>query len=187
MSGFSKYGDITRVDTSGASQTTANQDRLGYSGVAASHKLMETDFQRANDYKSSIYQAANEYQIDPALIGAIASRESRVGAALVNGRGDQGNAFGLMQVDKRWHSPRGSFDSVEHLKQGTGILVDMIGDIKRKFPSWTKEQQLKGALAAYNMGPHIVRDYQNVDASTTGQDYSNDVIARAQWLKKKGF
>ncbi|XP_072913887.1 lysozyme g-like isoform X1 [Hemitrygon akajei] len=187
MSSFSRYGDITSIDTTGASLETANQDRLGYSGIAASQALMATDLGRANHYRPLIYQVAHAHQIDPALIGAIASRESRVGAALVNGWGDNGNAFGLMQVDRRWHSPCGSYDSREHLMQATEILVGMIGAIKQKFPSWTKEQQLKGALAAYNMGPDKVNGYHNVDANTTGHDYSNDVIARAKWLKENGF
>ncbi|XP_072913890.1 lysozyme g-like isoform X2 [Hemitrygon akajei] len=172
MSSFSRYGDITSIDTTGASLETANQDRLGYSGIAASQALMATDLGRANHYRPLIYQVAHAHQIDPALIGAIASRESRVGAAL---------------VDRRWHSPCGSYDSREHLMQATEILVGMIGAIKQKFPSWTKEQQLKGALAAYNMGPDKVNGYHNVDANTTGHDYSNDVIARAKWLKENGF
>ncbi|XP_051877223.1 lysozyme g-like [Pristis pectinata] len=187
MSGASIYGDITRVETTGASQETANQDNLNFKGVAASHRLMATDLQRVNRYKSLTQQVAHAHQIDPAIIGAIISRESRGGNALVDGYGDYGNAFGLMQVDVRYHSPVGGWDSKEHLMQATGILVKMIEAIQQKFPYWTKEQQLKGGISAYNMGPGNVESYNNVDARTTGKDYSNDVVARAQWLKKNGF
>jgi hypothetical protein len=38
-----------------------------------------------------------------------------------------------------------------------------------------------GALAAYNKGDNVVHSYNNVDENTTGKDYSNDVVARAQW------
>ena len=38
-----------------------------------------------------------------------------------------------------------------------------------------------GGIAAYNMGDGNVHSYENVDGSTTGGDYSNDVVARAQW------
>lgn len=44
-----------------------------------------------------------------------------------------------------------------------------------------------GAIAAYNMGDGRVDSYANVDAKTTGKDYSNDVVARAQWYKQNGF
>lgn len=40
-----------------------------------------------------------------------------------------------------------------------------------------------GAIAAYNMGDGNVHSYESVDANTTGKDYSNDVVARAQWYK----
>lgn len=41
-----------------------------------------------------------------------------------------------------------------------------------------------GAIAAYNMGDGNVDSYENVNAKTTGGDYSNDVVARAQWYKR---
>ncbi|XP_054460631.1 LOW QUALITY PROTEIN: lysozyme g-like, partial [Anoplopoma fimbria] len=57
-----------------------------------------------------------------------------------------------------------------------------------KFPSWSAEQQLKGGIAAYNMGDGNVHSYGEVDAHTTGGDYSNDVVAKAQWSNKiKGY
>jgi len=44
-----------------------------------------------------------------------------------------------------------------------------------------------GGLAAYNMGDGNVHSYENVDENTTGEDYSNDVVARAQWYKRRCF
>lgn len=109
------------------------------------------------------------------------------------------------------HTARGSWDSEEHLSQATGILVDFIDRISKKFPSWSSEQKLKGwfhwirncrdnlllcfsfvfvftgGIAAYNMGDRNVHSYDSVDANTTGKDYSNDVVARAQWYKNNGF
>lgn len=34
------------------------------------------------------------------------------------------------------------------------------------------------------MGDGSVHSYERVDEYTTGGDYSNDVVARAQWFKK---
>ncbi|XP_042166587.1 lysozyme g-like [Oncorhynchus tshawytscha] len=40
------------------------------------------------------------------------------------------------------------------------------------------------ALAAYNMGAGSISSYEQVDAKTTGGNYANDVVARAEYLKK---
>lgn len=53
------------------------------------------------------------------------------------------------QVDKRYHKIVGSWDSKEHIAQGTEILCGMINEIERKFPTWTKEQQLKGSFVNF--------------------------------------
>lgn len=41
---------------------------------------------------------------------------------------------------------------------------------------------LVGGIAAYNAGVDHVESWSNVDQHTTHHDYSNDVIARAQYL-----
>uniref|UniRef100_A0A674NRY3 Lysozyme g n=1 Tax=Takifugu rubripes TaxID=31033 RepID=A0A674NRY3_TAKRU len=165
------YGNIMSIETSGASAMTAAGDRLG-PGKQGSHEMARIDLERMKKYKT--------------LIAGIISRESRAGNQLVNGRGDHGRAFGLMQIDPQNSgiTPVGSWDSVEHLIQATKILLSFIDVIKNKFPSWNANQHLKGAIAAYNMGDQNVRSYETVDAATTGRDYSNDVVARAQWYKR---
>uniref|UniRef100_A0A674N2G9 Lysozyme g n=1 Tax=Takifugu rubripes TaxID=31033 RepID=A0A674N2G9_TAKRU len=179
------YGNIMSIETSGASATTAAGDRLG-PGIQGSREMARIDLERMKKYKSIIRQAGQKCDVDPALIAGIISRESRAGNQLVNGRGDHGRAFGLMQIDPQNSgiTPVGSWDSVEHLIQATKILLSFIDVIKNKFPSWNANQHLKGAIAAYNMGDQNVRSYETVDAATTGRDYSNDVVARAQWYKR---
>ncbi|XP_073319311.1 lysozyme g-like [Pagrus major] len=182
------YGNIMDVETTGASWQTSQQDGLGFSGVKASQRMAEIDEDRMEKYRSKINRVGGKYGIDPALIAAIISRESRAGNQLNGGWGDGGNAWGLMQVDVNpnggGHTARGAWDSEEHLCQATEILVYFIGRISKKFPGWNTEKKLKGGIAAYNMGDGNVRTYENVDSSTTGGDYSNDVVARAQWYKK---
>ncbi|XP_071361861.1 lysozyme g-like isoform X2 [Trachinotus anak] len=179
-----------RIQTTGASWQTSQQDRLGYEGVSASHTMAKTDQERMGRYKSIINRVGNDTGIDPALIAGIISRESRAGNALDGGWGDGGRAWGLMQVDITStggrHTPQGAWDSEEHIRQATGILVYFIERIRNKFPNWSREEQLKGGIAAYNMGDGNVRS-KNVDESTTGGDYSNDVVARAQWYRNNGF
>lgn len=175
-----------RIDTTGASHITAGADHLE-AGVDASHKMAAMDYSRMQMYKPIIKAVAREKGIDAAVIAAIISRESRAGAGLNNGWGDFGNAFGLMQVDRRYHVPQGTWDSKEHVAQATQILVDFTGTMRQNFKDWTREQCMKGGIAAYNCGPFNVKSYANVDSNTTGRDYSNDVVARAQYYKSEGF
>ncbi|XP_060783351.1 lysozyme g-like [Neoarius graeffei] len=181
------FGDVTKIDTTGASETTAKQDKLTIKGVEASFKLAGHDLKNMEQYKDIITKVGKAKQMDPAVIAGIISRESRAGAVLVNGWGDHGNGFGLMQVDKRYHTPKGAWNSEEHVTQGTEILIDSIKVIQKKFSSWSKEQQFKGGISAYNAGPGNVRTYERMDIGTTGNDYANDVVARAQWFKGKGY
>lgn len=66
--------------------------------MEASYKLAENDQKRMEKYKDIILNVANAEEMDPAVIAAIISRESRAGSVLVDGWGDHGNGFGLMQV-----------------------------------------------------------------------------------------
>lgn len=116
------YANIMNVETTGASANTASQDKLSYSGkvfttrcssvsnkpsvqnpvfcegVPASETMAHTDAGRMAKYKTKINSAAAAYGIDPALVAAIISRESRAGNVLIDGWGDHGHAWGLMQV-----------------------------------------------------------------------------------------
>ncbi|XP_065122570.1 lysozyme g-like [Paramisgurnus dabryanus] len=181
------YGDIMKIDTTGASEATAKQDKLTIKGVAASKKLAENDLKRMEKYKSLIIKVGKAQKMDPAVVAAIISRESRAGAVLKDGWGDHGNGFGLMQVDKRYHTPVGAWDSEQHLTQAIEILIGSIQAIKKNFPQWTQEQCFKGGISAYNAGPGNVRTYENMDKGTPGHDYANDVVARAQWFRSKGY
>ncbi|XP_016411189.1 lysozyme g-like [Sinocyclocheilus rhinocerous] len=92
-----------------------------------------------------------------------------------------------MQVDKRYHAPTGTWDSEQHVTQATEILIGFIKEVKGKFPKWTQEQCFKGAISAYNAGVKNVQTYERMDIGTTGDDYANDVVARAQWFKSKCY
>ncbi|KAG8451882.1 hypothetical protein GDO86_003906 [Hymenochirus boettgeri] len=155
--------------------------------VKASERMAQTDLPRMNKYKAVIKSVAQKKGVDAAVIAGIISRESRAGSVLRNGWGDHGNAFGLMQVDKRYHKIRGAWNSDMHITQGTEILIGMFNAIKKKFPKWSTTQHLKGAIAAYNAGSGNIRSYEAIDSRTTGKDYSNDVVARAKFYKWNGY
>ncbi|XP_053560871.1 lysozyme g [Bombina bombina] len=174
------------LSTTGASAQTAGYDNLSYTGVEASQTMASSDLQNLNLYKTKIENVAKKNRVDPALLGGIISRQSCAGSILQNGWGDFGICFGLMQVHKTYFNPCGAWDSEEHLNQGTEILLEMLKSIKNKFPKWPEEDWLKGAIAAYMCGPEKVVD-ENVDKNTEGEDFANDVIARAQYFKNHGY
>jgi peptidoglycan hydrolase-like protein with peptidoglycan-binding domain len=173
---------LSEYRPTGASSATARQDGLP-GGVASSHKMARTDLPKMKKFADEFAAAGKKYGLPPALLAAIASRESRGGSALDSrGFGDAGNGFGLMQVDKRFHSLKGGPFSAAHIDQAAGILKSYLNQVKAKHPSWPNEQQLRGAVAAYNSGVGNVQTIKNMDVGTTGNDYSNDVWARAQEL-----
>ncbi|XP_063161044.1 lysozyme g-like [Candoia aspera] len=187
MEAHSYYGNIMDVDTTGASLETGKQEGLRYGGVAGSEIIAKRDLNNLEKYKMKIKRVSEKTNIDAAVTAAIISRESHAGTVLKDGWGDHGNGFGLMQVDKRYHKLVGTWDSEEHINQATLILCSMIEEIKKKFPSWTKEQQLKGGISAYNAGPKNVQSYAGMDIGTAHNDYANDVVARAKFFKENGY
>ncbi|CAK6953361.1 hypothetical protein AALO_G00272580 [Scomber scombrus] len=145
-------------------------------GDSSYQRQAEDDLSYMNKHKDKIVSAANKHGIKPSIVAGIISRETRAGRGAglsSDGWGDNGNGYGLMQVDKRWHNPRGQWDSEEHIVQGVQVLKGCQSDVERKFPHMSHDQKMKGALAAYNMGAQNMNP-NNVDAHTTGGDYSRD-------------
>ena len=88
------------------------------------------------------------------------------------------------KVDKRYHKIP-STSTIDNVDQGADILKGMIEGVTKEHPDWTKNQQLRGGVAAYNFGISNVRTIARMDIGTTGNDYSSDVMARAQHLAKR--
>jgi len=171
----------------GASAQTAAQDRLT-PGPDSSRTMAETDLRRIMALKERFNVAAALTGLPPAILAAIASRESRCGNVLQeDGTGDGGNAFGIMQVDRRFHTIAGQPDpkSQAHINQASGILKDGLDAMVRKFPAEAPARQLQAAVAAYNCGTRSVTSLETVDIATTGRDYSNDVWERARFYASK--
>ena len=179
---------LSGADVMGASNTTARQDGLAVSGVAASRQMAATDLSRVLAHESSIRIAGALTDVPPAVLAAIASRESRAGAALAaDGTGDHGNGFGIMQIDRRFHQLQGDPHSREHIVQAAEILASFRRQVARKHASWRDSHLLKGAIVAYNTGVNNVRTIGGMDRGTTGDDYGADVVARAQFYLEQGF
>lgn len=162
----------------------------GKGGRAASELDARINLRRKTPtgYWGRIRQAAQEHDIPQSLLMAICCRESNHGGALDrNGEGDRGHAFGVGQVDKRYHKQRGRPDpySLDHLRQCAEILADYREQVRKKHMDWRDKYVIKGAAVAYNSGVKNVVTITNMDAGTTGNDYGADVLARAQYYAKR--
>jgi soluble lytic murein transglycosylase-like protein len=142
---------------------------------------IEHSMDRLSRIHSKLQKAADKHAIPVEILAAIADRESGVGSGLDVSGWDMGkNAYGIMQVDKRFHNVRGKTpDSQEHINQAAEILRQARNDMDRKFPKDTDEQRWQSAIAAYNTGAGRVKSHAGRDRATAGHDYSADVWERA--------
>ena len=96
-----------------------------------------------------IIETAEEYGIDPAIIFAMAYRESSYNPNII---GDGGNSFGLMQVQPRWHSERMErLDCLDLLDpvQNVTVAIDYLSEML----DWY-DGDIAKALVAYNQGSY---------------------------------
>ena len=169
--------------TSGASRTTAQGNGVGGHGVGASEAMANQDRQRLLGMSDQFAAVGDRHGLPPALLAAIASRETRGGTQLDRdgySRWD-GQGFGVMQVDRRHHAPAGGATSEAHIEQAGQILSGYLDQVKQDFPDWTDSRQLQAAVFAYHRGPGSVRKGP-LDHNSAGRDYSSDVWARARHL-----
>lgn len=149
------------LEPTGASAETAGYDNLP-GGVASSRQMAEMDAATIFQFAERFEIAGDTLDLPPALLAAIASRESRGGRGLdENGEGDGGNGVGIMQIDKRFHSPvniGSDFDSQGHINQAAKILLGNFEQARADYPEWGEAIQLQAATAAYNRGAVVFED-----------------------------
>ncbi|NXN01165.1 LYG protein, partial [Sylvia borin] len=149
-------------------------------GYAMIRRTAEADLVRLRRYEIPIKRVARNLCLDPALIGAIMSQESRVGLLLDNGWDRARQKYGLMQISRQQLQPYVVWDSEEHINQCSNILVLSINEVRARHPTWTWDRQLRGGVSAYNAGVNTVHTYDKIDIGKI-HNYANDVDARARF------
>lgn len=128
-----------------------------------------------------LFKDAAGSDLTPALLLAIGSRESALGKALDSSwKGDNGNAWGIMQIDRRahpqWTERHAPNDHAANVQKGADVLRSEVEYFGR----------LRPALASYNTTRGAVETALSkgisVDTYTTGGDYTEDVLRRAEWI-----
>lgn len=171
-------------ETTGAKRGTAKGQGVAGSGVEASEAMADQDRERLLVMQETFAKVAADHDLPPALLAAIASRETRGGSQLDDEGYSiwDGNGFGVMQVDKNSHTPVGGPRSTEHIDHAATILAGYRDQLAKKFPDWEPDEVLQAAVYAYNAGPSRVKSLETLDKISTGKDYSADVWARARHL-----
>jgi hypothetical protein len=117
-------------------------------------------------FEEDILQAAQTYQVDPALIHAIIMAESSYNPRAVSHRGAQG-LMQLMPTTAKWLGIEDSFDPAMNIDGGVRYFKRLLdrfdGDVKL-------------ALAAYNAGSRYVRKYGGVPPFKATRIYIKKVL-----------
>uniref|UniRef100_A0A8V0YTH5 Lysozyme g n=1 Tax=Gallus gallus TaxID=9031 RepID=A0A8V0YTH5_CHICK len=180
---YSCYGDISALQAPTISCTAV---RAQDCGLAALRRTVEADVIRLRRYEVPIKRVARRLCLDPALIAAIISQESRAGLLLDNGWDQGRQRYGLMQIDRRYYQPFGMWDSEEHINQCSSMLVAGINEVRARHPAWSWDQQLRGGICTYHARAGNLQIYDE-DPCSRDNNYVNSVIRRAQYLKRNGF
>lgn len=126
------------------------------------------DVPLATELQLHIIRVAESYGIDPAILLAMCFRESSYNPASI---GDYGAAFGLMQIQPRWHSERmarlGCLDLLDPF-QNVLVGADYLAEQRARYGG-----DISKALVAYNAGHY--------DGTMTS--YAKDVLAKAEELR----
>lgn len=126
----------------------------------------EPVFQRIQSFHDIIIKASRSYDVDPALVYAVISRESSGNPQLVSSAG----AKGLMQLMDGTAQELGvtdSFDPEENILGGTRYLKQMLNRF---------DGDLRLALAAYNAGPGAVEKYGGIPPYRETVNYVDRVM-----------
>ncbi|NXQ71125.1 LYG protein, partial [Quiscalus mexicanus] len=149
-------------------------------GYAMIRRTAEADLPRLRRYEIPIKRVARNLCLEPALIGAIMSQESRVGLLLDNGWDRARQKYGLMQISRQQVQPSVTWDSEEHINQCSNILVLSINEVRARHPTWSWDRQLRGGISAYNASVNSVQTYNKMGIGKT-HNYASDGDVRLRF------
>jgi soluble lytic murein transglycosylase-like protein len=143
-------------------------------------------------YKEAIIEAAERFGHDPWILCGIIERES----TWRNIIGDRGFGHGLMQIDSNTRNGNTQWcedwvaqgmDPTANILKGAAILDSKWRFLAPKVNLYGWEM-LRAVIAAYNTGEgnvlRSIRAGRDVDSTTTGGDYSADVLRRSAHYKE---
>ncbi|AUI67730.1 hypothetical protein [Beggiatoa leptomitoformis] len=213
---FRKIFDSRETSTTPTTSTPTTQAGRFPTTYDSNNTTMLRQLTEAKKYITYINEAVRLYPfLTPAILAGIGSRESHWGLALTPptpaGRGDfarraprggrttpeppdgGGYGRGLMQIDYDWHefARVGNWQSP---RENILYACKVLDESRRFFQQRVNLRDadlLRATIAAYNGGAtatlNAINGGQDIDANTTGKDYSKDVLNRAGWFQLQGW
>lgn len=130
------------------------------------------------EFQAYINDVCKSYEIAPEIVLAMIARESDYNADEI---GDNGDSYGLMQVQEQWHKKRmDKLDCADLLDPYENVLVgvDYLAELLAYY-----DGNIAKALTAYNAGPSgAFDDYfrHGIDAS----EYAEEVLENSETIKE---
>lgn len=133
------------------------------------------DVPLSEELQLHIFSECDKHNIAPAIVIAMIERESNYKADVL---GDNGNSYGLMQIQPRWNAERmdklGCQDLLDPFQNVT-VGIDLLAELIDENPD------LYWVLMSYNGGPEYADARMK---SGKISDYAKWVVARASELNK---
>lgn len=133
------------------------------------------DIPLSDDLQIYITELCEEVNIEPLLVYAIIEQESRYTADII---GDNGNSYGLMQIQARWHQERmdklGCTDLLnpyDNVKVGIDILAEL----------FARNSNLNWVLMAYNGGCSYANN--RIEQGILTSDYADSILEKVSKLE----
>lgn len=140
--------------------------------VTGPHRYFDIPLDK--DLQDYIWAVCDEYHVDRTLVYAIIQRESNFNPKLI---GDDGDSYGLMQVQYKWHEERMDLfncrdllDPYQNVRVGVDYLAELLSTGK----------SIHWVLMAYNGG----RDYATeMESEGLISIYTQDVLKNKSELR----
>ena len=131
----------------------------------------------SEDLQNHIFRICEDRDVDVTVVLAVIERESDYRDWLM---GDNGDSYGLMQVQPKWHQPRMNKLGVTDLLDPYQNVLVGIDYLDELLNYGGKERSIEWALMAYNGGPDYA-DRKTSEGVVT--DYAVEVINNSYILK----
>ena len=134
-----------------------------------------------NELQTFIINLCEKHNIDPAIILAMIEAESQYD---IDAMGDRGNAYGLLQIQPRWHGERIKRLGCTNLlnpKQNVTVAVDYLVELIAYY-----DGNVEMAIVAYNAGQNGA--YEGwFKHGVYSSNYSNKVLTISQRIAEEAY
>lgn len=160
------------------------------------------DLPRLEPYKQILKTATDTYSEDVRRFAALLLRESEAGQASGYhppgdpcGWGDAGNAYGLFQIDKRYHSDFIASGAAKDPQQQAFYACSLLAQnrqLLKQYGFGNHPLFERAVYDLYNAAPHgVIEELQavngNPDLPTTGGDYASWIFSKAEAIPEYFF